>query len=121
MPTWEDGIATGELPGGLVRAPLRPHLSVRTLEQIDPRAIAGPEPKSTPDTMVDAADLVGGASAIAAAQRTNQAIRGARGISAFGDFLSGKMLRKEESDPFERVKSRQEEEGVVANLTSAKL
>ena len=56
-------------------------------------------------------------------QRTNQAIRGATGISAFGDFLSGKMLRKEESDPFERVKLQksQQEEGVVANLASAKL
>jgi hypothetical protein len=114
VPTWENGVSTGALPGGLVRSPLRPYLSVRTLEQIDPAEIAGPEPKSTPDTMVDAENLVGGASAIAAAQRTNQAMRKATGISAFGDFLSGKMLRKESSDPFGRLRG---DESVASNPT----
>ena len=34
--------------GRLVRAPLRPHLSVTRFEDIDPPAIAGPEPPAPP-------------------------------------------------------------------------
>ena len=72
------------------------------------------EPKSTHDTMLAPEDLVGGASAIRTALKTNEQIMqteknkaAAAGMTGFGDFLSGKLLRTEEegSDPFERVKS----------------
>ncbi len=65
--TFENGVSTGSLPGRLVRSPLRPHLSVTRFEDIDPQAIAGPEPHSTADTMLEPEDLVGGASAVATA------------------------------------------------------
>ena len=113
--TFEDGVPTGALPGRLVRAPLRAHLAVTPYEQLDLAAIAGPEPRSTHDTMLAPEDLTGGASSIATAMKTNsahmqraaKAKAGASGMSAFGDFLSGKMLQKEASDPFERVKQQQ--------------
>ena len=115
--TFENGVSTGSLPGRLVRSPLRPHLSVTRFEDIDPQAIAGPEPHSTADTMLEPEDLVGGASAVATAVRTTNNMRRAEGTTAFGDFLSGKMLRKEQSDAFSRV--RQQEHELAAQ--SAKL
>lgn len=86
--TFEDGQPTGALPGRLVRAPLRPHLNVTPYEQLDLDAIAGPEPKSTHDTMLAAEDLVGGASAMKTALNANtdamkaRAQAGATGMSA---------------------------------------
>ena len=107
--TFENGVSTGSLPGRLVRSPLRPHLSVTRFEDIDPQAIAGPEPHSTADTMLEPEDLVGGASAVATAVRTTNNMRRAEGTTAFGDFLSGKMLRKEQSDAFSRVRQQEHE------------
>eukprot|EP01046_Picozoa_sp_COSAG06_P048932 COSAG06_NODE_7417_length_2510_cov_15.343011_1_plen_329_part_00 len=86
--TFEDGQPTGALPGRLVRAPLRPHLNVTPYEQLNLDAIAGPEPKSTHDTMLAAEDLVGGASAMKTALNANtdamkaRAQAGATGMSA---------------------------------------
>jgi hypothetical protein len=86
--TFEDGQPTGALPGRLVRAPLRPHLNVTPYEKLDMDAIAGPEPKSTHDTMLAAEDLVGGASAMKTALNANtdamkaRAQAGATGMSA---------------------------------------
>jgi hypothetical protein len=86
--TFEDGQPTGALPGRLVRAPLRPHLNVTPYEQLNLDAIAGPEPKSTHDTMLAAEDLVGGASAMKTALDANtdamkaRAQAGATGMSA---------------------------------------
>ena len=37
----------------------------------------------------------------------------------FGDFLSGKMLRKESSDPFERVKQQAAEAEAEAEVAAA--
>lgn len=123
--TFEDGESTGALPGKLVRSPLRPHLNVTPYEQLDLALIAGPEPKSTHDTMVAPEDLVGGASAMRTALKTNEQIMqaekakaAATGMTGFGDFLSGKLLRAQDgvegSDPFERVKSQGREAEAAA-------
>ena len=91
--TFEDGQPTGALPGRLVRAPLRPHLNVTPYEKLDMDAIAGPEPKSTHDTMLAAEDLVGGASAMKTALNANtdamkaRAKAGATGMSAVRQSL----------------------------------
>ena len=48
------------------------------------------DPHSTNDTLVDTAELTGGASAIAAAARKN--LRAAEAVSSTGDMLSGRVL-----------------------------
>ena len=94
VPTFADGSPTGALTGGLAPHPFVGQLRVRTLEQIAPESIAGPEPRSTndindPTALVKDADLVGGGSAM---RRAFDATRAAK-ITALGQFLSGEMLR----------------------------
>eukprot|EP00041_Stephanoeca_diplocostata_P019243 m.412118 g.412118 ORF g.412118 m.412118 type:complete len:176 (-) comp21250_c0_seq4:423-950(-) len=89
--TFANGQPTGALPGRLVRHPLRPHLHVRTLDQIvgGLSELRGPEPRSTNDQLVEDAQLVGGASAMRRAFDANRAEK----ISSVGQFLSGELLR----------------------------
>jgi len=95
--TFIDGAATGELPGKLVRNPLRhmlrgkvTHVEAATDSKsiIDVSTIA--PPRSTNDTLIGDADLDGGASAVARAARKHIAV--AERVSSTGDFLSGRVL-----------------------------
>lgn len=88
--TYENGTFTGNLPGRLVKSPLRDKLDVRTVEQIGSVLLSMiPEPRSTHDTLVRDADLKGGASATVRALNKNMADL----VSAAGDFFSGKMVK----------------------------
>ena len=89
-------VVQGALPGGLVRNPLRhalPNVTAvgagqPTSDIVDVATVANPH--STNDTLVDTAELTGGASAIAAAARKN--LRAAEAVSSTGDMLSGRVL-----------------------------
>lgn len=88
--TYENGKFTGSLPGRLVRSPLKGKLDVRTVEQIGAALLDMiPEPRSTHDTLLNDADLKGGASATVRALNKNMADL----VSAAGDFFSGKMVK----------------------------